>query len=290
MSYLDLYSGGGPLLESGDGEARAAVFGVPFDSTHSYRPGTRFGPDAIREAFNNIEVFHAGLGVDLEGVRIADHGNLRHTVVASEMLEMVGRATAELAGKGMPAVILGGEHLLTLGSAAQFGSDTAFVVFDAHYDLRDSYAGARESHASYLRRLVERRGAGGIVHVGARAFAGEELAFLSESGIRTVSDAEVRAGEGPRALERALEPYGRVYASFDLDALDPAYAPGVGNPEADGMTSRELFGMLGALREKEIACADIVELNPGHDSGATAALAAKIMSTVIAMQVAHGGL
>ena len=290
MSYLDLYSGGGPLLESGDGEARAAVFGVPFDSTHSYRPGTRFGPDAIREAFNNIEVFHAGLGVDLEGVRIADHGNLRHTVVASEMLEMVGRATAELAGKGMPAVILGGEHLLTLGSAAQFGADTAFVVFDAHYDLRDSYAGARESHASYLRRLVERRGAGGIVHVGARAFAGEELAFLSESGIRTVSDAEVRAGEGPRALERALEPYGRVYASFDLDALDPAYAPGVGNPEADGMTSRELFGMLGALREKEIACADIVELNPGHDSGATAALAAKIMSTVIAMQVAHGGL
>lgn len=290
MSYLDLYSGGGPLLESGDGEARAAVFGVPFDSTHSYRPGTRFGPDAIREAFNNIEVFHAGLGVDLEGVRIADHGNLRHTVVASEMLEMVGRATAELAGRGMPAVILGGEHLLTLGSAAQFGSDTAFVVFDAHYDLRDSYAGARESHASYLRRLVERRGAGGIVHVGARAFAGEELAFLSESGIRTVSDAEVRAGEGPRALERALEPYGRVYASFDLDALDPAYAPGVGNPEADGMTSRELFGMLGALREKEIACADIVELNPGHDSGATAALAAKIMSTVIAMQVAHGGL
>lgn len=290
MSYLDLYSGGGPLLESGDGEARAAVFGVPFDSTHSYRPGTRFGPDAIREAFNNIEVFHAGLGVDLEGVRIADHGNLRHTVVASEMLEMVGRATAELAGRGMPAVILGGEHLLTLGSAAQFGADTAFVVFDAHYDLRDSYAGARESHASYLRRLVERRGAGGIVHVGARAFAGEELAFLSESGIRTVSDAEVRAGEGPRALERALEPYGRVYASFDLDALDPAYAPGVGNPEADGMTSRELFGMLGALREKEIACADIVELNPGHDSGATAALAAKIMSTVIAMQVAHGGL
>lgn len=290
MSYLDLYSGGGPLLESGDGEARAAVFGVPFDSTHSYRPGTRFGPDAIREAFNNIEVFHAGLGVDLEDVRIADHGNLRHTVVASEMLEMVGRATAELAGKGMPAVILGGEHLLTLGSAAQFGADTAFVVFDAHYDLRDSYAGARESHASYLRRLVERRGAGGIVHVGARAFAGEELAFLSESGIRTVSDAEVRAGEGPRALERALEPYGRVYASFDLDALDPAYAPGVGNPEADGMTSRELFGMLGALREKEIACADIVELNPGHDSGATAALAAKIMSTVIAMQVAHGGL
>ena len=286
MSYLDLYSGGGPLLESGDGEARAAVFGVPFDSTHSYRPGTRFGPDAIREAFNNIEVFHAGLGVDLEGVKIADHGNLRHTVVASEMLEMVGRATAELAGKRMPTVILGGEHLLTLGSAAQFGADTAFVVFDAHYDLRDSYAGARESHASYLRRLVERRGADGIVHVGARAFAGEELAFLSESGIRTVSDAEVRAGGGSRALERALEPYGRVYASFDLDALDPAYAPGVGNPEADGMTSRELFGMLGALREKEIACADIVELNPGHDSGATAALAAKIMSTVIAMQVA----
>lgn len=286
LSYLDLYSGGGPLVESGGGEARAAVFGVPFDSTHSYRPGARFGPDAIRGAFNNIEVFHAGLGVDLEGVGIADHGNLRHTVVASEMLEMVGRATAELAAARMPAVILGGEHLLTLASASQFGDDTALVVFDAHYDLRDSYAGARESHASYLRRLVERRGGGGIVHVGARAFAAEELAFLSESGIRTVSDAEVRSGDGPRALAGALEGYDRVYASFDLDALDPAYAPGVGNPEADGMTSRELFAMVGALRGKEIPCADIVELNPAHDSGATAALAAKVMSTVIAIQAA----
>ncbi len=285
MSYLELYSGGGPLIVGGDGEARAAVFGVPFDSTHSYRPGTRFGPDAIREAFNNIEVFHAGLGVDLEGVAIADHGNLKQTVVASEMLEMVGRVTAELAASAMPTVILGGEHLLTLGSYAQFGADTGYVVFDAHYDLRDSYAGARQSHASYLRRLVEARGGEGIVHVGARAFAAEELAFLSDSKITTVTEADVRDGRGPAMVADALSSYDSAYASFDLDALDPAYAPGVGNPEADGMTSRELFSMVGALLETRIVCADIVELNPACDNGATAALAAKIMSTVIAMQV-----
>ena len=285
MSYLDLYCKSGLLVSGGAGEPKAAVFGVPFDSTHSYRPGTRFGPDAIREAFNNIEVFHPSLKIDLEKINIADHGNLAHTVMAEEMLEMVSRSTAELVGKNIPTVILGGEHLLTLGSFSQMLDGTAYVVFDAHYDLRDSYAGARKSHASYLRRIAESRDDNSIIHAGARAFASEELEFLSESKITTISDADIRGDRGPDLLADALSPYDRVYASFDLDVLDPAYAPGVGNPEACGITSRELFSMIDVLRDRRIACADIVELDPRHDNGATAALAAKIMSTIIAMQV-----
>ena len=285
VSHLELYGGNGPLIAGSGGKPRAAVLGVPFDSTHSYRPGTRFGPDAIRESFNNIEVFHPDLRVDLEQASITDYGNIAHTVDSKTMLEMVGRSTADLLAGGLPSVILGGEHLLTLGSYSQMPGGTAYVVFDAHYDLRDSYAGAHNSHASYLRRIAESRGSEEIIHVGARAFAAEELAFLAESKITAISDKDVSSGSAAGALADALSPYDTVYASFDLDVVDPAYAPGVGNPEACGITPRELFSMIGALEGKRIPCADIVELNPGHDNGSTASLAAKIMSTLIAMQL-----
>lgn len=285
MSYLDLYTGAGPLITSGTGQPKAAVIGVPFDSTHSYRPGTRFGPDAIRESFNNIEVFHPNRKIDLEETSISDYGNISHTVVSDEMLEMVGKSTAELVSKNIPTVILGGEHLLTLGSYLQMPKGTAYIVFDAHYDLRDSYAGAHKSHASYLRRIAESNGSQDIIHVGARAFVAEELAFLTENKITAITDSDVRNAQSSKILADALSSYDNAYVSFDLDVLDPAYAPGVGNPEACGITSRELFSMIDVLADTKITCADIVELNPGCDNGSTAALGAKIMSTIIAMQV-----
>ena len=289
MSYSDLYlSRPPPAAPSGGGDgggrpATAAVFGVPFDSTHSYKPGCRFGPDAIREAFHNIEVFHPELGADLEGVPIADLGNAAHTVVASEMVRMVRRITAELAGRYRPLVVLGGEHTVTYGTYMGLPKGTGYVVFDAHYDLRDRYADARMGHASYLRRIVEERGADCIVHVGARAFVGEELEFLTEHGIRTVTDADIRDGRGPGLVRDALSVFDGTYASFDLDVLDPAFAPGVGNPEAEGITSRELFAMIRSMGDCKMVGMDIVEMNPRYDTGATASLAAKIMSTVIAM-------
>ncbi len=287
MSYLELYTGSGSRVESGEGTPRTAVFGVPFDSTHSYRPGTRFGPDAIRESFNNIEVFHPGLGVDLENTPIADYGNITPTVVADEMLKMVGRTTAELLAKDLGIIMLGGEHLITLGSYMQTPKNTAYVVFDAHYDLRDSYAGAHNSHASYLRRIAEKRGGQDIIHVGARAFVADELAYLNESSITAITDADIRDGRSSKLLADALSTYDTAYVSFDLDVLDPAFAPGIGNPEACGITSRELFSMIDSLAETRIICADIVELNPSCDTGATAALAAKIMSVIVAMQTRH---
>lgn len=287
LSYLNLYTGEGSRITSAEGNPKTAVFGVPFDSTHSYKPGTRFGPDSIRESFNNIEVFHPELGVDLEDTAIADYGNITHTVVSDEMLKMVGRTTSELLAKNLGVIILGGEHLLTLGSYLQMPKDTAYVVFDAHYDLRDSYAGAHNSHASYLRRISESHDTKDIIHVGARAFVADELAFLKESNITTITDSDIRAEKGPKLLADALSSYKNVYTSFDLDVLDPAFAPGVGNPEACGITSRELFSMIDALADTRVVCADIVELNPSCDTGATTALAAKIMSVLVAMQTKY---
>jgi len=160
-------------------------------------------------------------------------------------------------------------------------------VFDAHYDLRDQYADIKLSHAAYLRRIDEKRGSENIVHVGARAFVKEELAFLKEHNIVTVSDKEIRDGNGPKLLKDITSTFDRVYLSVDLDVLDPAFAPGVGNPEAVGISSRELYDMITTLQNKKIVAADVVELNPTYDNGSTAAMAAKMIATIIAMNLSR---
>ena len=289
MSFLDLYMNRNPMItaSSSDSEPIATVFGIPFDSTHSYKPGCRFGPDVIRDAFNNIEIFHPQFGIDLESVNIEDLGNTTHTVLASEMIDMVGKITKELVAKKRQLFILGGEHSITYGTYMSFPKETGYVVFDAHYDLRDEYANIKLSHAAYLRRIVEKRGADNILHVGARAFVKEELEFLKEHNIKTISDRQVREGKGPQLLKDFASSFDSMYTSFDLDVLDPAYAPGVGNPEAAGMTSRELFDLIYSLENKNVTGVDIVELNPQYDNGATASIAAKIMSTLIAMNLSR---
>jgi agmatinase len=289
MSFVDLYMNKNPLITTSneDSEPVATVFGVPYDATHSYKPGCRFGPDAIRDSFNNIEIFHPTLQVDLESVNIEDLGNTRHTVVATEMIDMVKKITTELVAKQRQLFILGGEHSITYGTYTSFPKETGYVVFDAHYDLRNEFADSKLSHASYLRRIVEERGPENILHVGARAFVKEELAFLKENNIKTISDREIREGKGTQLLKDYVSTFDTIYSSFDLDVVDPGFAPGVGNPEAVGISSRELFDLIHSLEETKVIGVDIMELNPYHDNGSTASLAAKIMSTLIAMNLSQ---
>ena len=288
MSYADLYLTQSPLIISPNNGSVpiATIFGVPFDSTHSYKPGCRFGPDVIRDAFNNIEIFEPDFGVDLETINIQDLGNIQHTVVATEMLDMVEKTTKELQKNKSQLIILGGEHLLTYGTYMSFPKETGYVVFDAHYDLRDEYADIKLSHAAYLRRIVEKRGAENLIHVGARAYVKEELEFLREHNIKTITNRQIRDGDGPKLLNQFTDNFDSIYTSIDLDVLDPAFAPGVGNPESVGITSRELYDMITSLQERSIVAADIVELNPSFDNGSTASLAAKMISTIIAMNYA----
>ena len=287
MSYKELYLNQSPMIVSPDDKSDPVsnIFGVPFDSTHSYKPGCRFGPDVIRDAFNNIEIFHPNLQVDLEIANIKDYGNIQHTVVATEMLEMVEKISNELRKEKKPLVILGGEHLLTLGSYMSFPKEVGYVVFDAHYDLRDEYANTKLSHAAYLRRIVEKRGADNIVHVGARSFVKDELEFLTKNKINSISDKEIRLGNACRQLKDSISTFDELYVSIDLDVVDPAFAPGVGNPEAVGITTRELYDLDTSLENKKIVGSDVVELNPSFDNGSTASLAAKMISTIIAMNI-----
>jgi agmatinase len=203
------------------------------------------------------------------------------------MIDMVGKITAELAKKEKQLIVLGGEHSLTYGTYMSFPNDTGYIVFDAHYDLRDEYADTKLSHAAYLRRIIEKRGAENIIHVGARSFVKEEIAFKEEHKIRTITDKDIRDGNGAKIVRDAVSVFDKMYLSIDLDVLDPAYAPGVGNPEAMGVTSRELFDMIYSMEEKHVRCMDIIELCPQYDNGATAVLAAKLMSEVIAMNAKH---
>ena len=289
MSFLDLYMDQSPLITNPNqtADVSAIIFGIPFDSTHSFRPGTRFGPDAIRLAFNNIEIFSNRFNIDLESVNIEDLGNTRHTVVASEMVDMVGKITNELITREKQLFILGGEHSLTFGTYMSFPKDTGYIVFDAHYDLRDEYADIKLSHAAYLRRIIEKRGAENIIHVGARSYTKEELEFKLEHKIKTITDKDIRDGNGPKLAKDAISTFDKMYVSIDLDVLDPAFAPGVGNPEALGITTRELFDMVYALEEKQIRCMDVVELCPQYDNGATASVSAKLIAEVMAMTLAH---
>ena len=290
MSYSDLYLTSSPKIISPDAtsEPIAKLFGVPFDSTHSYKPGCRFGPDVIRDAFNNIEIFMPKFSIDLEQVNIEDLGNLQHTVVAQNMIDMVRKTTTELKDSSNLLIILGGEHSLTYGSYLSYPKDTGFVVFDAHYDLRDEYADIKLSHAAYLRRIIEERGAENIIHVGARAFVKEELEFLKENNVSTISDSDIQNGDGPKLLKQLTDKFENLYVSIDLDVLDPAFAPGVGNPEAIGISSRELYDMIVSLENKTIKAADIVELNPSFDNGSTASLAARMISVIISMNLKRG--
>ncbi|MBP2625046.1 MAG: agmatinase [Nitrosopumilaceae archaeon] len=286
MSYVDLYldrSKYNPHL-CYDINTDAILFGVPFDSTHSFRPGTRFAPNAIRELFDNIETVVPDLAVDIDKISISDIGNTKHTVESKVMLSMVNKITSELSKTHKQLFILGGEHLITFGSYTAFPNNVGYVVFDAHYDLRNEYGDTKFNHATYLRRIIEKNNtAENVIHVGARAYSSEELEFKTKYDIVSITDKDIRNDNGPKLLTDMCSTFDQIYLSVDLDVLDPAYAPGVGNPEALGITSRELFNMILILNEKNILCTDIVELCPIFDNGSTTSIAAKLLSYILAM-------
>lgn len=263
------------------------VLGVPFDATSSYRSGSRFGPNAIREAFLNIEVYSKKLGIDLEQEGLEDLGNLKFTSSVEEMLGSLAKVVREAMSDGSTVAILGGEHTLTYASYTSLPSDTTLLVFDAHLDLRDEYANLKLSHTTFLRRLVERRGAESIVHVGARAASSEEWNVMQKIGLKTVLTEDVISSDSINRLRELLTGSSSIYVSIDLDVLDPAYAPAVSNPEPAGITTHKLLELLYSLKGIKLVGFDIVELSPIYDNGTTAMVAAKLLSELLCLSLAE---
>mgnify|MGYP001078564447 CR=1 FL=1 len=280
MSFLSLHVSQ-PCVFSGKStpykDAVYVVIGVPYDRTSTYRSGSRFAPSAIREASANIETFSMRAAVDVEDLKICDAGDMNVTDDPAETIERIRLLVHQVVSDGKIPVILGGEHTVSLGGVrALVGTDV--VSFDAHMDLRDEYNGDRLSHASVMRRISEHVGLDRIVQIGTRAVCKEELEFSKR--ISYISAIDLHRNTVERSLDvlrKILDGRQDLYVTVDMDVLDPAYAPAVGNPEPDGLSPSILLSLLQEVCKKNVMAIDLAEVTPHYDSGATAVQAAKVL-------------
>jgi agmatinase len=256
---------------------RVALFGVPYDGTTSFRPGARFGPAAIREVSHGLETYCPQLQQDLEDLAFADLGAVAIPFGAPEpVVQAVRQATAAVVGMGLRPLMLGGEHSISSGAVAAVSAgmpDLVLVQLDAHADLRQSWLGARHSHACAMRRCLEVLPSGDLRQVAIRSGTRSEFQELRSSG-RLV---------GPD-LRQALEPFrGRpIYLTVDLDWFDPAVMPGTGTPEPGGFLWSDFAAVVAVLRDHQLVAADVVELAPQLDtSGISSVLAAKVVRSLL---------
>ncbi len=257
--------------------AKAVIFGAPYDSTTSFRPGTRFGPSAMRSESFGIETYSPFQDRDLGEMRIHDAGDLELPFGAPDRaLGMIEKRAATILAAGKMPVLLGGEHLVTLGAAraaAKRFPDLRLIHFDAHADLRDDYLGVTLSHACVIRRCHDILGDGRIFQFGIRSGTRDEFAFMAAGHVAT----ERFACE---TLPQLSLPEGTpVYLTVDMDVLDPSEFPGTGTPEAGGLRFRELLAaVLDVFARFNVVAFDNVELSPPLDpTGRSTALACKFL-------------
>ena len=266
-------------------ESRYVVVGVPYDHTSSYRVGSRFGPRAIRDASLNIETFSLRTGVDIERVPIHDAGDLHVVDDAAQTLMRLEGVMKEILVAEKTPILIGGEHTITLGAVRSLPSSVGVVSFDAHGDLRNVYGGGEISHATVLRRITERVGTENVLILGVRALCKEEVDFIEEKRIQKFTPWEIRAQGLDKMAERIAtfaKRFEHIYLTIDSDALDPAFAPGVANPEFNGLTPDELILLATAVAKDRMIGFDLVEVCPNYDSGITSAAAARVIFEVIA--------
>ncbi len=261
-------------------EARIVIFGAPFDSTTSYRPGTRFASRTMRAESYGLETYSPYQDLDLEDAAVFDGGDLELCFGdVDRALGAITDFTAKILEKGRLPLMIGGEHLVTLGSVRAVASkypDLHVIHFDAHADLRDDYLGARLSHATVLRRVWDLVGDGRIYQFGIRSGERAEFAWGEQHVVTRRFDFE--------GLEQVTERLkGKpVYFTLDLDVLDPACFPGTGTPEAGGVTFLQLLDAMMKVGELDIVGCDINELSPQLDaSGASTEVALKVLRELL---------
>ncbi len=261
--------------------ASTMLFGAPFDSTTSYRPGTRFGSAAIRHESYGIESYSPYQDKDLEDANVIDLGDLELCFGdVNKALDRIEERTRHILHASKRPFMLGGEHLVTLGAfraVAAMYPDVHIIHFDAHADLRDDYLGAKLSHACVLRRCWELVGDGRIHQFGIRSGDREEFSW----GRSHVSTRRFDF-EGLEETLKKLE--GKpVYFTVDLDVMDPSIFPGTGTPEPGGVTFDALRQAVTLVcsRAKVVGC-DVNELSPHYDqSGVSTIVACKIVREML---------
>lgn len=262
-------------------EADIVLFGAPFDSTTSYRPGTRFGSSAIRRESYGIECYSPYQDKDLEDTKVMDCGDLELCFGnTKKALAQIEEQAKEILDNSAIPFMLGGEHLVTLGAfraVLEKYPDIHIIHFDAHADLREEYLGEQLSHASVIRRCWDLVGDERIYQFGIRSGDREEFYWAKEHVTMKKFDFE--------GLEEVLEKLEGmpIYFTLDLDVLDPSVFPGTGTPEPGGVA----FDALRKAAEKvcsraNVVACDVNELSPHYDpSGISTAAACKIVREML---------
>jgi len=263
-------------------DSEIVIFGAPFDGTASYRPGARFAPAAIRGESYSIETYSPYLDRDLSEAAVFDGGDLEFAFGNTErVLNEIEEYTRKVLRDDKLPVMLGGEHLVTLGAvraAHKKYPDLCIVHFDAHADMRDSYLGEKLSHATVMRRCWELLGDRRIFQFGIRSGTREEFNFSKRHNFIDKFDF-TNLGEVMKILSARNLP---IYLSLDLDVLDPADFPGTGTPEAGGVRFTELLDAVIDVCGANIVGVDINELSPSYDlSGKSTSLACKILREIL---------
>ena len=275
----------------------AAVYGIPFDTATSYRTGARFGPEAIRSASALIRPYHPVHGVNVaESLSIVDYGDVPVSPGATERTYgQIEEALAPIVDAGVFPVALGGDHSITLPElrvlAKRHGS-LALVQLDAHADTWEQYFGQKYFHGTTFKRAVEENllDATASVQAGMRGsvYAASDLGTARELGFTVIESEDLRSlGPEPYgALVREKVGERSVFLSFDIDFLDPAFAPGTGTPEIAGFSTAEAVTFLRALRGLTLAGCDVVEVSPAYDGPGqqTALAAANVVWELLALR------
>ena len=261
-------------------EADTVLFGAPYDSTTSFRPGTRFGPSAMRMESFGIETYSPMQDKDLvDDTKVFDSGDLELPFGAPEpALKMIEERSAQILEDGKRPFLLGGEHLVTLGAFRAVQKkfpDVVIIHFDAHADLREDYLGNPLSHACVLRRIHDLVGDGRIFQFGIRSGTREEFAFMKSGHVKTEPFTSATLAKVVKSIPKKTP----LYLTIDMDVLDPSEFPGTGTQEAGGFRYPQLVEDVRLICSRlNVVALDNVELNPGLDStGRSTALACKFL-------------
>jgi agmatinase len=286
-----------PLVDDPAG-VDVAVLGIPFDTATTNRPGARFGPEAIRSASIVLRPYNPVQDVQVFGrLSVADLGDVRVTPGnAEKTVGQIAEQLEPLVRSGARTLCLGGDHVVVLGELrahAAVHGPLGLVLLDAHADVWDTYCGERYYHGSPFRRALEE----GLLDPERSLLAGMRGSLYGPADVAMPSDLgfEVIAGQelvalshkeyGARVRERVGD--GPLFLSFDIDVLDPAFAPGTGTPEAAGLTTREALGFVRALRGLRFSGYDVVEVSPPYDGPGqpTAVAAANVAFELLTLDV-----
>lgn len=252
------------------------IFGAPYDGTSSFRPGSRFAPDKIREASHGLETYSPDYNMDIEDLNVGDIGNLELPFGdKNKVFEEIKNCTIKLLKMNKKILCLGGEHLITfplIEVLSRTYDNLKVIHMDAHADMRDSYMGEEFSHATVLSNVAELIGQKNIYHYGIRSGTKEEFKKIAQYGNlnKKIDELSKQIGNDP------------VYLTIDLDILDTSVLPGTGTPEPGGFTFKELSELLRTFKGFNFVGADVVELSPDYDfTGASSIVAAKVVRDTI---------